>query len=252
MPPFPMPEIAAIGDFRSFLDIVRLRDTGGVVFYNHATKGGPLAIAKVMATMCPPEMPVMFPVSLHNKNGVLDWVVDRSNGHFQYLVTQATREKYQKKGRELPTLKEAAAMLSEYKQVAADTIKAGGIVVVDPQATRTATLQTPQEPVVSVLLKGLKGKGVPLDVVTGICVGVASHNGKNDTSKGGIRPFERLDMRFGEHFTLNEIPDQDFVMNRLGLLVPSEMQGAYKSVGEPVSDRKPTKPSRTAIFRRQN
>lgn len=272
-PPFPMPEIRHMGQWGDFKRLVEGEGKGGIIWYNHTSRAETLALPQVIIAELKPSTPVMLPIALHQiESGfgpALSWLVNHSNAVLCPVITDNTREKYLKKGKPLPSAEVKKQYEKEYLGLAVETLARGGVVAVDPQGTRLPELRIPKMPATSLLARKIKEQGLA-DKVVNIAVGMTYRNQDRYDRRGasGYNPLGRLDMRFGNVFSLHDILDAKrnegerwgaahsrIVIEQIAELLPARLRGAYGYVLSPELSEPTIPPFKklhrsTVLFRR--
>ncbi len=165
---------------------------GIVVLYNHFSKSDHIRTLARLVLDVPTvsKRPILSPVGIHQHNWYLKLLGKGTNVKLMPIVTPNTRAEHPEK---IPSIRPGAEMAREYLSKARQTLSAGGVLLLAPQAERKATLGKPLngKPVKRIL------KNYANDMVAFLFAGLQIP-GETDYSTASVRGLNR-----GREFLIN-------------------------------------------------
>lgn len=221
--------VIEVGDGFSEANALLLQGTGVIIAINHFSERDPVQVLKdiVFSSQVMRRRPLLAPVSYHQKD-----IIVRAGGALFSLetrgvVNQSTIDKEKNKGHRL------GYGLNEYVRDGIEVLRAGGVMLVAPQAERSEELGKPKR-AMEFFMRQAERKH--LDDYAFLLVGLGIEGKVNYSSDnvGGFNPFRRYEVRIGPTYTRKDLLQEaqvakmsvdEFIFSKLSQLVPVEYLG---------------------------
>lgn len=225
---FPSNVIEAEDGF-SKANALLLQGTGVIITINHFSRRDPLQVLKdiVFPSQIMRPRPFLAPVSYHQKN-----IIVRAGGvlfslETRGVVNQSTIDKGKNKGHR------RGYGLDDYVRDGIEVLRAGGVMLVAPQAERSEELEEPQR-TIEFFMRQAQRKYLDDYAFLLVGLGIEGEENYSPENVGGFNPFRRYEVRIGSTYTRENLLQEaqvanmsvdEFIFSKLAQLVPEEYLG---------------------------